>query len=134
MFIDASALMALLADEDRARELLERRQPTGTRLTSPLAFWQATIAVARVLDLPIPEATETMYVYLVLMPITMAPMPPETARIALDVFDRYSKGAIRLSSISGTASPMPAPGISAIPRCPSGPISRRPTSGPPELT
>jgi ribonuclease VapC len=101
MFIDASALMALLADEDRARELLERRQPTGTRLTSPLAFWQATIAVARVLDLPIAEATETMYVYLVLMPITMAPMPPETARIALDVFDRYSKGAIRLSSIRG---------------------------------
>jgi ribonuclease VapC len=48
MFIDASALMALLADEDRARELLERRQPTGTRLTSPFAFWQATIAVARV--------------------------------------------------------------------------------------
>jgi ribonuclease VapC len=129
MFIDASALMALLADEDRARELLERRQPTGTRLTSPLAFWQATIAVARVLDLPIAEATETMYVYLVLMPITMAPM-----HIALDVFDRYSKGAIRLSSISGTASPMPAPGISAIPRCPRGPISRRPTSGPPELT
>jgi ribonuclease VapC len=31
-------------------------------------------------------------VYLVLMPITMAPMPPETARIALDAFDRYSKG------------------------------------------
>jgi ribonuclease VapC len=46
MFIDASALMALLADEDQARELLERRPRTGTRLTSPSAFWQATIAVA----------------------------------------------------------------------------------------
>jgi ribonuclease VapC len=54
MFIDASALMALLADEDEARELLERWQRTGTRLTSPLAVWQATIAV-RVLDLPIAE-------------------------------------------------------------------------------
>ena len=56
MFIDASALTALLTDEDEARELLARLQQTGTRLTSPLAVWEAAIAVARVLDLPIAEA------------------------------------------------------------------------------
>ena len=51
MFIDASALTALLTDEDEARELLARLQQTGTRLTSPLAVWEAVVAVARVLDL-----------------------------------------------------------------------------------
>ena len=46
MFIDASALTALLTDEDEARELLARLQRTGTRLTSPLAVWEATVAMA----------------------------------------------------------------------------------------
>lgn len=59
------ALTALLTDEDEARELLARLQRTGARLTSPLAEWEATVAVA-----------------------------PETARLglALDAFDRFGKG------------------------------------------
>src|ERR1700687_517113 len=92
MFIDGSALTALLSDEDEARELLARLQQTGTRLTSPLAVWEAAIAVARVLDLPIAAAAEAVESYLALMEITMVGVPPETARMALDAFDRYGKG------------------------------------------
>jgi ribonuclease VapC len=92
MFIDASALTAMLTDEDEARELLARVQQAGTRLTSPLAVWEAAIAVARVLDLPIVEASEAVESYLVLMEIKLVNVPPETARIALDAFDRYGKG------------------------------------------
>lgn len=58
MFIDASALTAMLTDEDEARELLARMQQSTTRLTSPLAVWEAAIAIARVLDLPIAAAAE----------------------------------------------------------------------------
>ncbi|MEH6952846.1 type II toxin-antitoxin system VapC family toxin (plasmid) [Nitrobacter sp. NHB1] len=92
MFIDASALTAMLTDEDEARELLARLQQAATRLTSPLAVWEAAIAVARVLDLPIVEASEAVESYLVLMEIKLVNVPPETARIALDAFDRYGKG------------------------------------------
>jgi ribonuclease VapC len=92
MFIDASALTAMLTDEDEARELLARVQRASTRLTSPLAVWEAAIAVARVLDLSIAEATEAVESYLALMEIRMVNVPPETARIALDAFDRYGKG------------------------------------------
>lgn len=92
MFIDASALAAMLIDEDEARELLARVQRATTRLTSPLAVWEAAIAVARVLDLPIPEAAKSVESYLVLMEIRMVNVPSETARIALDAFDRYGKG------------------------------------------
>jgi ribonuclease VapC len=92
MFIDASALTALLTDEDEARELLARLQQTGTRLTSPLAVWEATIAVARVLDLSVVGAAEAVESYLALMEITLVAVPPETARIALDAFDRFDKG------------------------------------------
>src|SRR5579872_4644860 len=92
MFIDASALTAMLTDEDKARELLARVQQATTRLTSPLAAWEAAIAVARVLDLSIAEATEAVESYLGLIEIRMANAPPETARIALDAFDRYGNG------------------------------------------
>jgi ribonuclease VapC len=92
MFIDASALTAMLTDEDEARELLARLHQAATRLTSPLAVWEAAIAVARVLSLPISEASEAVESYLALMEIKMVQVPPETARIALDAFDRYGKG------------------------------------------
>ena len=45
MFIDASALTAMLTHEDEARELLARVQQSTTRLTSPLAVWEAAIAI-----------------------------------------------------------------------------------------
>ncbi|WP_050631510.1 type II toxin-antitoxin system VapC family toxin [Bradyrhizobium viridifuturi] len=92
MFIDASALTAMLTDENEARELLARLHQAATRLTSPLAVWEAAIAVARVLDLPISEASEAVESYLALMEIKMVQVPPETARIALEAFDRYGKG------------------------------------------
>ncbi|MES0150325.1 type II toxin-antitoxin system VapC family toxin [Mesorhizobium sp. M0012] len=92
MFIDASALTALMTNEDDARELLARMQQTGKRLTSPLAVWEAAIAVARVLDLAISEAAEAVESYLSLMEIEMVAVPPNTARLALDAFDRFGKG------------------------------------------
>ncbi|MGY4506425.1 ribonuclease VapC [Bradyrhizobium sp. GM24.11] len=92
MFIDASALTALLTDEDEARELLARLQQTGTRLTSALAVWETTVAVARVLNLSIGVAAEAVESYLDLMEIAVVAVPPETARIALDAFDRFGKG------------------------------------------
>lgn len=92
MFIDASALTAMLTDEDEARELLARLHQAATRLTSPLAVWEAAIAVARVLSLPISETSEAIESYLALMEIKMVQVPPETVRIALDAFDRYGKG------------------------------------------
>ena len=92
MLIDASALTALLTDEDEARELLARMQQAGTRLTSPLAVWEAAVAVARVLNLSVGAAAQAVEDYLALMEIAVVAVPPETARIALDAFDRFGKG------------------------------------------
>ncbi|MEX0955559.1 MAG: type II toxin-antitoxin system VapC family toxin [Rhizobiaceae bacterium] len=92
MFIDASALTALLTDEDDARELLSRLQQTRTRMTSPLAVWETAIAVARITDLPIRDASLAVDEYLKLIEIEVVAVPPQTASIALDAFDRYGKG------------------------------------------
>jgi ribonuclease VapC len=92
MFIDASALTAMLTDEEEARELLARLAQSRTRLTSPLAVWEAAIAIARVLGLGIGEAADAVDSYLALMEIETVAVPPAAARIALDAFDRYGKG------------------------------------------
>lgn len=92
MFIDASALTALLTSEEDARELLSRMQAVKARTTSPLAVWEAAIAVARVLDMPIREAAAAVDEYLALMGIESVAVPPQAAAIALDAFDRYGKG------------------------------------------
>ncbi|MBW7967177.1 type II toxin-antitoxin system VapC family toxin [Bradyrhizobium sp. BR 10261] len=92
MFIDASALTAMLTDENEARELLARLQQSTSRLTSPLAVWESAIAIAHVLDLPIAAAAEAIESYLALMEIKMVNVQPETARIALGAFDRFGKG------------------------------------------
>ena len=92
MFIDASALTALLTDENDARELLSRMQQVPIRVTSPLAVWETVIAVARILDLEISEVASAVERYLTLMEIETVSVPPETAGIALDAFARYGKG------------------------------------------
>ena len=92
MFIDASALTAMLTDEDEARGLLTRVQQADNRLTSPLAIWETAIAVARVLGLTISDAASAVESYLMLMDIKVVPVPPEAANIALKAFDQYGKG------------------------------------------
>ena len=51
MFVDASALTAILAGEPDAPALVARLQQARQRLSSPLAVWETTIALARILDL-----------------------------------------------------------------------------------
>ena len=92
MFVDASALTAILTDEDDARDLAGRLMWAKRRITSPLAVWESTIAVARRLDLPLREAREAIRDYLSLAGIEMMPVPPEVGDGAIDAFERYGKG------------------------------------------
>src|SRR5260370_38048960 len=91
MFIDASALTALLTDEDEARELLARLQQTGTRLTSPLAVGEAVVAGGRVLNLSVNAAAEAVENYLGLMGIGVVGVAPERARLPPRRFRRVRK-------------------------------------------
>ena len=48
MFVDASALTAMLTNESDARKLLARVQNYRAPFTSPLAVWETAIAVAQI--------------------------------------------------------------------------------------
>src|SRR5262245_54793093 len=92
MFVDASALCAMLTDEDDARELLARLQNAPRRVTSPLAVWETTVSVSRILGISLRETGGAVDEYLKLMGIEILGVPPQAATIALDAFDRYGKG------------------------------------------
>ena len=92
MFVDASALTAMLTEERDARELLARAQKHRVRFTSPLAVWETSIAVARVLGLGVQNAAAAVEDFLILTEIEVRPVPAEARGVALEAFDRFGKG------------------------------------------
>ena len=92
MFVDASALTAILAGEPDAAALVARLQRARQRLTSPLAVWETTIALARILDFALPEAQQAVQDYLALATIQVIAVPPKAAAGAIEAFDRFGKG------------------------------------------
>ena len=56
MFVDASALTAMLVDESDGQDLLERLQNHTHRFTSPLTVWETVLAVAHVLGIDVKAA------------------------------------------------------------------------------
>ncbi len=91
MFVDASALTAMLTDETDARALLARMQSYPKRITSPLAVWETVVAVARILGLTARDAESAVEDYLKLMGITVVAVAAETRALAIDAYDRYGK-------------------------------------------
>lgn len=91
MFIDASALTAILTDETDGPELLARMEKRRARMTSPLAIWETTIAVARVLGLSIQESAKAVEEFLSLAEIEVIAVDPIVRHLAIDAFERYGK-------------------------------------------
>lgn len=92
MFVDASALTAMLNDEDDARELLARLQGSAIRITSPLAVWESVLAVARVFGLEVKAAETVVEAFMSLIGVSVEPVAAEVRGAALDAFARFGKG------------------------------------------
>jgi ribonuclease VapC len=92
VLIDASALTAMIAGEDDARDLLERMARQPERMTSPLAVWETVIAVARRLGIPIEHAAQATDEFLALMSIDVVAVPSAAGRVAIEAYRRFGKG------------------------------------------
>lgn len=92
MFIDASAMVAMLANEDDGPELFRRLEKSNTRLTSPLAIWEATVALARILDRSPKDSEKEIRGLVALAAIDVVNLPATVSGIAIDAFQRYGKG------------------------------------------
>lgn len=92
MFIDASALTAMLAEEQDGVALMERMQTTGERVTSPIAIWESTLALARLTGKSLDEARRGLERFLDIGGVEVRAIPPEVASLAIEVHDRFGKG------------------------------------------
>ncbi len=92
MFVDASALTAILTREAGADELILRIEQADRRITSPMAIWETSVAVARVLGLAPRVACAEVLDYLTMAGIELLEVPADTAVSAVDAFHHYGKG------------------------------------------
>ena len=91
MFVDASAMTAMLSGEDDAADLLARLGQARVRITSALAIWETVMAVRRILDLEVAQAQEAVEEFLRIVEIEVVSVPPEARQHAIDAYNRYGK-------------------------------------------
>lgn len=92
MFVDASAIVAMMTNEDDARSLSQRLMATDRRLTSPMAIWEAAVAYARVTGLEPKAALGEVEAYLRLLQIETLAVDAAITAAAVEAFQRFGKG------------------------------------------
>jgi ribonuclease VapC len=92
MFLDASALCAMITDEHDAASLSERLHSSQTRITSPLAIWETVTNVARIMSMEPDWAQGVVDQHLKRSRIEVIAVLPDMTTLALDAYRRYGKG------------------------------------------
>lgn len=92
MFVDASAMVAILTREPEADELIGRLDDAGAAVTSPIAVFEAVLGICRKRHASVGEAKQDLADFLGAAKITLVPITEKDAATALDAFARYGKG------------------------------------------
>lgn len=91
MFIDASALVAIVLGEPDAQPLAEALDAAADPVTSPIALYEAVLAIARIRQGGLAAARSDLDVLIGLAGIGLVPIMPEDADVALSAFERFGK-------------------------------------------
>jgi len=92
MFVDASAIIAILTAEPEADHLANRLDAAERRLTSSIAIFEATLGLTRKHALGVAEAKSIIQAFLHEAGIHITPITEQHGDVALDAFARYGKG------------------------------------------
>lgn len=92
MFIDTSAVVAILVGEPEAATFASPIEAAGCRETGPHVRLEATINLARILGLPVAVAQDMYDAFLAKAGIAVIPIDDAIARRAVEAFDIYGKG------------------------------------------
>lgn len=95
MFLDASAVVSMIALEPDASQLVGRLQSAPSRLASAIVVYEATLAVARLKNRSITSASAIVSGFMDAAKATVVPIDGPVASLALDAFERYRKGRHR---------------------------------------
>lgn len=92
MFVDASAICAVLLDEPDGAHLDARIEQASSPLTSALAAFEATLAIARERNGDVAVAAQIVQSYLRASAIELVDIGDRELERAVDAFDRFGKG------------------------------------------
>ena len=92
MFVDASAIVAILTREPEAGRLADRLERATTPITSAIAVFEAALGLCRKRHASVAEAHSDLDSFLQITGIQTVPITSREAATALDAFARYGKG------------------------------------------
>jgi ribonuclease VapC len=92
MFLDASAMVAILVEESDAASLTKRLEQSERPCTSPIAVYEAVAGVARVRSVTIRAAEAILDRFFDAARVQIVPITAEIGRGALSAFERYGRG------------------------------------------
>jgi ribonuclease VapC len=92
MFVDASALVAIIGGEPDATALATRLRAAEVKYTSPVAIYETTLAVLRIRQTTIDSAIAHLDRFLGRSQIKTIPITAEIGRVAMDAFARFGRG------------------------------------------
>ncbi len=92
MFVDASAIVAILTREAEAGELADALDAARSPITSPVAVFEATLGICRKRHASVREAQEDVTEFLGTAGVRTVSITGKEAEAALDAFSRYGKG------------------------------------------
>jgi ribonuclease VapC len=92
IFIDASAMTAIICREPEADVLARCLGGSGPFFTSPFAIYESALAVTRATQSSVEEATGDVHDLLSRAGAQIVPLTEDHASIALSAFARFGKG------------------------------------------
>jgi ribonuclease VapC len=92
MFVDASAIVAIITREAEADVLADRLEAARAPVTSPIAIFEAALGIRRLRRSTVAEAYADVIEFLAMALVQVVPVSPGDADAALLAFDRYGKG------------------------------------------
>lgn len=92
MFVDASAIVAILTREPDANALVDLLEAAPERFTSAVAIFEAVLGVCRKRRASVEQAKAEVDGFLEVAEIRIVPITPSDGAIALQAFSRFGKG------------------------------------------
>ena len=128
MFVDASAIVAILTRAPGADALADALETARSPITSPITVFEAALGLCRRRHATIAEALADVQAFLAIAGIRTVSITGKEAETALDAFARYGKGGGHPAQLTpAPASPTRSPGTTARRCSPRETASTKPT-------
>jgi ribonuclease VapC len=99
-FVDASVLVAILAEEDDYEALAEQVDLMEHRMWSAMSCWEAISALRRSHEYPIERARAEVQAYADMRGLELVPIGSAEMTLALDAYQRFGRGSGSLAKLN----------------------------------